>query len=96
MKNKSCYQPLRFSDLRFIIGRFRNLSALPSRYSSERHKSGEDSSPAQNDICGVVILNEVKDLIFKLSHYQNEIVTDKIILLYCSDLSVALVAPPPK
>jgi hypothetical protein len=26
-------------------------------------------SAAQNDTCGVVILNEVKDLILKLSHY---------------------------
>jgi hypothetical protein len=28
-------------------------------------------SAAQNDTCGVVILNEVKDLILKLSHYHS-------------------------
>ena len=27
---------------------------------------------AQNDTCGVVILNEVKDLILKLSHYSSD------------------------
>ena len=29
-------------------------------------------SAAQNDTCGVVILNEVKDLILKWSHYQGK------------------------
>jgi hypothetical protein len=33
-------------------------------------RAGKILRSAQNDTCGIVILNEVKDLILKLSHYQ--------------------------